>query len=873
MHKFENTNIWQKSMSSAEGDPHAELKADLCSDYRGFWKRAVTLSGQIQKDLPNLTLHDETHFNALWEVADLIIGPDYSLNPLELYVLGGAILMHDIANCIVAYEQGLETIKNTPEYQDAIADVYAESSDPSEEKESYALFETLRALHAERAQDMANFSIKIGPNSQYLIENGQLREHYGPIIGQIAASHHWNIGDLSTRLPDELGALGGYPSIWKIRPIVLACLLRCADAAQLDQERAPDFLLGLLDLKGLSADHWKAQNRLAKPFVPEADQNSLRFTSTKAFTPSDAEAWWISFDAVNVANFELKNSNTLLRDLSFPPFAINRIDGAETPSRLSKYIRVKDWSPVLAGLKASKVEKIVDLFGGEKIYGTENYHVPLRELIQNAADAINQRRQLDEDFTGKITIGVVYRKEGDDYTLSVEDNGLGMSEAVLTGPLIDFGSSYISSALVKSERPGLLSKSRKRIGKFGIGFFSSFMLSDEVRVISRPFDRGLNEAKELKFERGLIARPLLVEPRGEDLNPSVSTKIILNIEKENLAKLLTYEDRHRGEPISVSLCELISGLCPMLDVDVFVTDVDGTKKAHSEQWHESDKLTWLKQISFITKDSPESVTQYLENHYERLRFIDETNPALGLAAVSYIESFEQFYLFSGVKTIGTLRASNHTHFLGTIDNTADTVDRLNGEPLDVEALSHWATEQANIATSLDITFTQRETYAINVVEFGGDPTSIIPFFLNGNWVELEEFASIIQKEKVLYLPIGAAKTKHRNGLYRYYIGQVRNKNSYMNFKTDEIEYLKPVLALSEENYSLHQYYSVSENCLQKPEGITKFIIDYLKLDNDQFSFQIVNNQHLANYIGQESKRENLKPGDAVICDVAELKLL
>jgi hypothetical protein len=67
----------------------------------------------IATDLPGLTLHDERHFEALWRRADQIAGCQYHLNPLELFVFGGSILLHDAGLTLGAYSGGLQALTQT----------------------------------------------------------------------------------------------------------------------------------------------------------------------------------------------------------------------------------------------------------------------------------------------------------------------------------------------------------------------------------------------------------------------------------------------------------------------------------------------------------------------------------------------------------------------------------------------------------------------------------------------------------------------------------------------------------------------------------------------------------------------------------------
>jgi HSP90 family molecular chaperone len=71
--------------------------------------------------------------------------------------------------------------------------------------------------------------------------------------------------------------------------------------------------------------------------------------------------------------------------------------------------------------------------------------VSIRELIQNAVDAIAARRYFERSsvFDGKVLVRLKRetRDVHDGYWVDVVDDGIGMSESVLTGPLIDFGTS------------------------------------------------------------------------------------------------------------------------------------------------------------------------------------------------------------------------------------------------------------------------------------------------------------------------------------------------------------------------------------------------------------------------------------------------
>ena len=104
--KYEETGLWRRSLglSSFNGNDKKCLER-LRATYETFRKRVAQLTDHIRVALPILTIHDVTHLDALWETADLIAGPEYPLNPMESFVLGGAILC-TILRCVLRLTRG-----------------------------------------------------------------------------------------------------------------------------------------------------------------------------------------------------------------------------------------------------------------------------------------------------------------------------------------------------------------------------------------------------------------------------------------------------------------------------------------------------------------------------------------------------------------------------------------------------------------------------------------------------------------------------------------------------------------------------------------------------------------------------------------------
>jgi hypothetical protein len=115
--QIEKTKLWATSLGSKDPDQEIERKKErLRSVLSRFREHASVLTSRIAANFPHLTVHDVTHLDALWETADLIAGEGYPLNPLEAFVLGGAILLHDAAHCFEAYEGGQHQMPLQPAY-------------------------------------------------------------------------------------------------------------------------------------------------------------------------------------------------------------------------------------------------------------------------------------------------------------------------------------------------------------------------------------------------------------------------------------------------------------------------------------------------------------------------------------------------------------------------------------------------------------------------------------------------------------------------------------------------------------------------------------------------------------------------------------
>lgn len=164
----------------------------------------------------------------------------------------------------------------------------------------------------------------------------------------------------------------------------------------------------------------------------------------------------------------------------------------------------------------------VDIGGVIEILGTALYSRPesaVRELIQNAHDAIARRRNAALDYQGRIDVD----QDPADRTLRFRDDGIGLNA--------DEAETYLSTlgigvtGLMRGRGSGSAGQGARAggqdsqlIGLFGIGLFSAFMLAERVVVESRKAE----DAEGVRWEAGTESEIELSSCPRETLGTTVT---------------------------------------------------------------------------------------------------------------------------------------------------------------------------------------------------------------------------------------------------------------------------------------------------------------------------------------------------------------
>uniref|UniRef100_A0A7S4D4B0 Histidine kinase/HSP90-like ATPase domain-containing protein n=1 Tax=Heterosigma akashiwo TaxID=2829 RepID=A0A7S4D4B0_HETAK len=119
----------------------------------------------------------------------------------------------------------------------------------------------------------------------------------------------------------------------------------------------------------------------------------------------------------------------------------------------------------------------------------------MRELVSNAADACDKKRFLSiTDQGAKADCQIKIKADAENNTLIIEDSGVGMTKDELInnlGRIAQSGTRNFMEALGKGEADVNL------IGQFGVGFYSAFLVAEQVTVTTKAFQGG--DGKQWKW--------------------------------------------------------------------------------------------------------------------------------------------------------------------------------------------------------------------------------------------------------------------------------------------------------------------------------------------------------------------------------------
>lgn len=178
-----------------------------------------------------------------------------------------------------------------------------------------------------------------------------------------------------------------------------------------------------------------------------------------------------------------------------------------------------------------------------------DHEIFLREMVSNAVDATQKLKTLAErgDFKGELgDLTVRVSLDTDKGTLTISDRGIGMTEEEINKYINQIAFSGVTDFLDKYK-----DNANAIIGHFGLGFYSSFMVSKKVDIITRSYKEG---AKAIKWSCDgspeFEIEDAEKDDRGSDIVLHIDDNCKEFLEKQKIEELLNKYCKFMAVPVA-----------------------------------------------------------------------------------------------------------------------------------------------------------------------------------------------------------------------------------------------------------------------------------------------------------------------------------
>lgn len=414
-----------------------------------FLEHVTPILHEIQLTFPFYTRHDAKHgYQVLRRIEDIVIDQCFKKNSpvaftsAELLLLICASYAHDLGMSVFPGETD-ELLSNL------------NINNTIDWRTSPVLQKYLREHHSERG-------------GSYIDTHGdqfQFPRNLIFPIHQLMSSHNWSIQRLENEFINRTAA-----DYKEIDLKQLSCILCIADAIEYSDSRVIDGVLDQLvdkvdDASMLSyrenMKHFCIQNSVAV-----GKDGKIIFSGTF----QDPEILNIAHKTIDVIEDWLKNYCDI-------DYASEKKRLRVRSDSISRNLQSLQFDFERLGIRIKK-ENIINLISSHSTW-SNNPSIAVRELLQNAVEACRYRKfnTLKDNYKPKIVVSVNKRER----TIIIDDNGCGMSRHVVLNNFLTVGNS-------RSSEPNYRQYGYSALARFGIGFWSAFILSDVVDVETAPFE-------------------------------------------------------------------------------------------------------------------------------------------------------------------------------------------------------------------------------------------------------------------------------------------------------------------------------------------------------------------------------------------------
>ena len=479
------------------------------------------------------TLHDESHINAVLKIADALVPNDTLslLEQLEIEILVSAIIIHDLGmfiqkdgvqsilfgeyknvkienlDSLCWGEQWQDFYKRARKYnQQQLVDLFGDNppsiklppdtvDDTGDNWRVYGEF--LRKFHPRLAHDIVLLGF-FGAKNNDIFSNCMSEDidFIKDMVGLVARSHGMNIRDTYQYLENHRLLRKETAHLPKGVPIYyLMSVLRLADYLHAGTDRATIARMraqGIMSPASKNEFQWNQAIYDNWVFFIGSEGRNLdegNFGDYKGYVEITADpessVTFLSLENwINSIQQELDICWGILSEkygnkykLSIHRVVTNIFDSSSLTIYNKKFLTKR--AAISANPEIAKL-LVVPLYGGNPTFG-------VRELIQNAVDACNERKVWEDRHGRKVTPGKIKIEiDTNQKIFKISDNGIGMDSEVLLNYFLVAGSSFRNSNVWRECNKDDNNKTvTTRSGRFGIGALAAFLLGDTATVITR----------------------------------------------------------------------------------------------------------------------------------------------------------------------------------------------------------------------------------------------------------------------------------------------------------------------------------------------------------------------------------------------------
>ena len=454
--------------------------------------------GMIGRDgiFNEYTKHDISHVDGMLELVDTIIpeATRENMTLAEWLLLVLSIYFHDLGMLVTKKEFNDRNSFDKynvyrSRYQESPENTLSLSGLSDEDKERFIYQEFVRSTHGDRVYSWISGEVAddVPADKEVcsLVEEmvKGLPHSFKKDLATVCRSHQLDDieNDIERNTIYRANQVYGQSREDHANVFYVALILRTVDLLHISSDRTPTIEYRLISPSNpKSQEEWAKQmavtgitQKLKTDPAGNADTSQQPDTLQVNALFRTEDGFFALIDYLNYARVQLAKS-----------FEINdKINRRYATTHLFPWRDIDDSVIQTENFEREKLSftidqvKILDLLVGETIYN--NYTVAIRELVQNAIDAVKVKRYDSQGKKGlEPRVEVSWFPESRE--LMVSDNGTGMDMNIIKNYLLKVGSSRYQDPEFLKTHPDFHS-----ISRFGIGLLTCFLIADDVDIITR----------------------------------------------------------------------------------------------------------------------------------------------------------------------------------------------------------------------------------------------------------------------------------------------------------------------------------------------------------------------------------------------------